>query len=193
MKKLIVGLVAGMLIGTAGMAAAATTQTVQATLAKFTISIDGQKQKLKSDPLVYKGTTYLPVREISEILGYDLAYDNTKKTIDLSKGENKVTETNDSFASTIAEPNPTSSEINMDEWISARNLVDDYGVDVEISSGKIRDLKFEINGLSISFSVPGSNIEGTYKSIDGQHEVMIKNGALYLSKSAAKFLRIDIQ
>ncbi|ASA21900.1 stalk domain-containing protein [Paenibacillus donghaensis] len=87
MKKAIIGLVAGMLIGSAGMAAAATTQTVQAVFAKFTLSVDGQKQTLKNDPLVYKGTTYLPVREVAEMTGYGLEYDNTKKSIDLkSKG-----------------------------------------------------------------------------------------------------------
>lgn len=193
MKKLIVGLVAGMLIGTAGMAAAATTQTVQAVFAKFTISIDGQKHNLKSDPLVYKGTTYLPVREVSELLGYELAYDNTTKSIDLLKGETKMTEANESPVTTIEKSNTVSSEINADDWISARSLVDNYDVDVQISSGKIRDLTFKKNGVTISFSVPGSNVEGVYSSVDGQHEVMIKNGALYLSKSAAKFLGIDIQ
>ncbi|MEK5417324.1 hypothetical protein BSK49_19125 [Paenibacillus odorifer] len=91
MKKAIIGLVAGMLIGSAGMAAAATTQTVQAALAKFTFSVDGQKQTLKNDPLVYKGTTYLPVREVAEMTGYGLEYDNTKKSIDLkSKGGTDV-------------------------------------------------------------------------------------------------------
>ncbi|WP_179086922.1 stalk domain-containing protein [Paenibacillus sp. FSL E2-0274] len=99
MKKAIIGLVAGMLIGSAGMAAAATTQTVQAALAKFTFSVDGQKQTLKNDPLVYKGTTYLPVREVAEMTGYGLEYDNTKKSIDLkSKGGTVVK--NDQLTST---------------------------------------------------------------------------------------------
>ncbi|WP_234530039.1 stalk domain-containing protein [Paenibacillus pseudetheri] len=99
LKKAIIGLVAGMLIGSAGMAAAATTQTVQAALAKFTFSVDGQKQTLKNDPLVYKGTTYLPVREVAEMTGYGLEYDNTKKSIDLkSKGGTVVK--NDQLTST---------------------------------------------------------------------------------------------
>lgn len=101
MKKAIIGLVAGMLIGSAGMAAAATTQTVQAVLTKFTISVDGQKQTLKADPLVYNGTTYLPVREVAAITGYGLEFDNTKKSIDLiSKGGTTVT-TNQSTVSGI--------------------------------------------------------------------------------------------
>ncbi|MNB67237.1 hypothetical protein D3C81_309260 [compost metagenome] len=86
LKSAIIGLVAGMLIGSAGMAAAATSQTVQATLAKFTFSINGEKQALKSNPLIYKGTTYLPVREVAGLTGYELEYDAKAKSIDLTKG-----------------------------------------------------------------------------------------------------------
>lgn len=116
MKKAIIGLVAGMLIGSAGMAAAATTQTVQAVIAKFTISIDGQKQQLKSDPLVYKGTTYLPVREVSSLLGYTLEFDNALKSIDLSKGGNFTMQ-------------------STENWLSIMDLKD-YGVTV---TGNLND------------------------------------------------------
>lgn len=104
MKKAIIGLVAGMLIGSAGMAAAATTQTVQAAIAKFTFSVDGQKQTLKNDPLVYKGTTYLPVREVAEMTGYGLEYNNTEKSIDLkSKGGNVLKTTYNITGRTLVE------------------------------------------------------------------------------------------
>ncbi|OME02645.1 hypothetical protein BSK54_10325 [Paenibacillus odorifer] len=92
MKKAIIGLVAGMLIGSAGMAAAATTQTVQAVLKKLSISVNGQKQEFKNDPLVYKGVTYLPLREISEILGYGLVYDGN--TIDFQNKDVNILKSN---------------------------------------------------------------------------------------------------
>lgn len=90
MKKAIIGLVAGMLIGSAGMAAAATTQTVQATLAKFSFSINGEKQSLSNDPLVYKGSTYLPVREVAGLTGYEIEYDNATKSINLKSEVSSV-------------------------------------------------------------------------------------------------------
>ncbi|GGF72042.1 hypothetical protein GCM10010912_16470 [Paenibacillus albidus] len=90
MKKAIIGLVAGLLIGSAGMAAAATTPTVQAVFAKFTFTVDGQKQTLKNDPLLYKGTTYLPVREVAQMTGYALEYDNTQKSIALKSKKSDV-------------------------------------------------------------------------------------------------------
>lgn len=99
LKKAIIRLVAGMLIGSAEMAAAVTTQTVQAALAKFTFSVDGQKQTLKNDPLVYKGTPYLPVREVVEMTGYGLEYDNTKKSIALKSKGGTIVE-NDQLTST---------------------------------------------------------------------------------------------
>lgn len=83
MKKMIAGLVAGLFIGSAGMAAAATIPTVKAQLVKFAIWVDGEKQVLKNQPLLYNGTTYLPVRDISEMLGLGLTFNNQVKSISL--------------------------------------------------------------------------------------------------------------
>ncbi|AIQ69522.1 stalk domain-containing protein [Paenibacillus graminis] len=180
MKKAIIGLVAGMLIGSAGMAAAATTPTVQAVLAKFTISIDGQKQTLKNDPLVYKGTTYLPVREVAEMTGYALEFDNSKKFIDFkSKGGTNVT------------TSQVENEINLSEWISAKKLVEDYAVDISAASGKIRDISFELGDKKIVFSMPGQLVNDEYTSVDGMHTAIVKDGTIYLSKEAASYLGVN--
>ncbi|WP_157685635.1 stalk domain-containing protein [Paenibacillus donghaensis] len=179
MKKAIIGLVAGMLIGSAGMAAAATTQTVQAVFAKFTLSVDGQKQTLKNDPLVYRGTTYLPVREVAEMTGYGLEYDNTKKSIDLkTKGDEVSVGITD--------------EINLNEFISTKVLVADYDVDVSAESGKIRDVTYKKNDNIIVYSMPGTLVDGIYNSVDGLHKAAVKDGAIYLSKEAVSFLGISI-
>ncbi|MEK3718887.1 stalk domain-containing protein [Paenibacillus sp. FSL R7-0333] len=180
MKKAIIGLVAGMLIGSAGMAAAATTQTVQAVLAKFTISVDGQKQTLKADPLVYKGTTYLPVREVAAITGYELEFDNTKKSIDLkSKGGTELS---------TSQVEPT---LNQSEWISAKKLVEDYTVDVSATSGKIRDVIFELGNKKLVFSMAGQMADAEYTSEDGLHVAMVKDGTIYLSKESAAYLGVN--
>lgn len=84
MKKLIFGLVAGLLIGTAGTAFAATNSAVQAVFAKFSFVVNGQPQTLESDPLVYNGTTYLPVRVVSRLLDYDVNFQADTRTIELS-------------------------------------------------------------------------------------------------------------
>lgn len=182
MKKAIIGLVAGMLIGSAGMAAAATTQTVQAALAKFTFSVDGQKQTLKNDPLVYKGTTYLPVREVAEMTGYGLEYNNTKKSIDLKKkGGMTVT---------------TQTDVNLDDWIPSKQAVQDYGVSMTIgkerttiSVGEI-ELTFPLtmtSGIGSDDSVPAF-----YQNADKSATLLVYKSSVYLGKDTISLLGIKL-
>lgn len=113
MKKMIIGLVLGMMIGSATVAAAAP-GTVQAVLAKLSFYVDGQSKNLKAAPLVYNGTTYLPVREVSGLLGYDLDFNSKAAKINFkSKGDSDVTTT------------PTTTE-----WIALRTLADTYNLSV---------------------------------------------------------------
>ncbi|MFK7692850.1 stalk domain-containing protein [Paenibacillus sp. HJGM_3] len=94
MKKMIVGLVAGLLIGTTGTAIAAQTETVQAVFAKFNVKIDS-KQPTEVEALVYDGTSYYPIRVIADILGHDVGYDDSSRTINLSaEKKTNVQETN---------------------------------------------------------------------------------------------------
>lgn len=180
MKKTIIGLVVGMLIGSAGMAAAATTQSVQAALAKFTISIDGQKQTLKNDPLIYKGTTYLPVREVAEMTGYALDYDNTKKSIDLkSKGGTSVT---------------TQTDINLNDWVMARKINNEYGVIIEIGT---LETKVTYGDKSITFPLTTTSGVGTssaspiiYQSADKSCSIMVLDSSIYFGKNTLTALGI---
>lgn len=83
MKRMIIGIVIGLLIGTAGTALA-TSETVQATFQKFVFKVNGQELHLEADPLVYQGTTYLPVRVVANMLGYDVTYRHDSRTIELN-------------------------------------------------------------------------------------------------------------
>lgn len=95
--KTVATLALGMMIGSATIAAAAP-GTIQAVLSKFSFVVDGQKQTLKSDPIVYKGTTYLPVREVAEMLNAEVSsFDNKTKKIELkTNGSQKQTNTQSS-------------------------------------------------------------------------------------------------
>lgn len=116
MKKMIIGLVAGMLIGSATAAVAATSPTVQAVVSKYAISVDGQQQTLKSDPLVYNGTTYLPVREVAGLTGYDLQFDAKSKKIDLQ-----------SKAEGVEKPVSVETKTQSPQWVSLSQL-SKYGI-----------------------------------------------------------------
>ncbi|OAB34270.1 hypothetical protein PMSD_14985 [Paenibacillus macquariensis subsp. defensor] len=94
MKKSIIKTTAtlalGMMIGSATLAAAAPS-TVEAVLTKFKIIVNGQETQLKNTPLVVNGTTYLPVREVAELLNTDLNYDGNNKKIELSSKKDNAT------------------------------------------------------------------------------------------------------
>lgn len=78
MKKVIIAFVAGALFATAGTAAATTViERVTASVrTDYSVEIDGKKADLKNSPLAYNGSSYLPVKEISELLGKEVGFDN---------------------------------------------------------------------------------------------------------------------
>lgn len=87
MKKAITALSIGLLIGSASTALAANTEAVQAVFAQFNLKINGEDKQFETPPLVYDGTSYLPVREIATLVGYDVTYDEESRTIVLNQTE----------------------------------------------------------------------------------------------------------
>ena len=69
----------------------------------FTIVIDGKEQTFKTSagkniyPLLYDGSTYLPLRAIGQIMNKEVAWDNATKTVTLTSDGYTVTDA-DSFA-----------------------------------------------------------------------------------------------
>jgi ABC-type antimicrobial peptide transport system permease subunit len=71
----------GAVIGMTGSVFASQNDLVQATFQKIKLIVNGVDQQLSSEPLVYKGTTYLPVRSVFDAVGYEVQYDPSTKTI----------------------------------------------------------------------------------------------------------------
>lgn len=143
MKKTAIALTLGLLIGSAGTAMAATSDTVQAVFAKFNFMVNGAEKKLAVDPLVVDGTSYLPVREVAGLLGYQLDYDPESRTIKLdntTKGVDKVT-------------------MITDEWVSLRDLAEKEGLKISTNS---KSLSLEKNGtlLTIEYIFSDGQIVG---------------------------------
>ncbi|WP_066088886.1 copper amine oxidase N-terminal domain-containing protein [Anaerotignum neopropionicum] len=64
----------------------------------FIISVDGTVNEFKTstgdkiNPIVYNGSTYLPLRAVGQIMGKDVAWDNAAKKITLTPADSAVTD-----------------------------------------------------------------------------------------------------
>lgn len=91
MKKIIAGLVVGLLIGLASNAFAAVGDIIEAKFSQFTFMVDGTVKELEADPLVYQGSTYLPVRVVANLVGKEVIYRADSRTIELNTPDIKTT------------------------------------------------------------------------------------------------------
>ncbi|MNH78564.1 hypothetical protein D3C73_308700 [compost metagenome] len=172
MKKMIIGLVLGMMIGSATVAAAAP-GTVQAVIAKLSFFVDGQSKSLKSAPLVYNGTTYLPVREVSGMLGYDLDFNSKTNKINFTaKGDSNVTTTT-----------------NTSEWVQLRDIAQKYNLTVGQFGESLKVLSVK-SGETTLFKVDVDKLteEGTIAYTSDGHEIHLKmeNGFILVNSADLK-------
>lgn len=87
MKKLIIGLVIGLILGMSTNAFAAIGDSVTAVFAKFNYVVNTEPKSLDSPVLVYEGVSYVRTTDISNMLGYDLTYKADSRTIEFNKPE----------------------------------------------------------------------------------------------------------
>ncbi|OAS21127.1 stalk domain-containing protein [Paenibacillus oryzisoli] len=77
-KMLFVGLITGAILATAGtsFAESAITEVKAFLRPDFTVQVDGNKAELENTPLIYEGSSYLPVRELAGLLGKEVDFNN---------------------------------------------------------------------------------------------------------------------
>lgn len=141
MKRFLLGLIIGLLIGTATTAVAANTDIIQAKFSKFRLQIDGA-DPVEIDPLVHEGTTYLPVRKAGELLGYDVDYINETRTITFDSKEQKPSKTK----SDDKDVNEVGQTILDDKVVSIGELVEFTGAQLRITGIEYAN-EFGNNGL----------------------------------------------
>ncbi|SDD26673.1 Copper amine oxidase N-terminal domain-containing protein [Paenibacillus sp. UNCCL117] len=170
MKKVIIALSLGMLIGSAATAVAATSETVQATIAKFVIKVNGQEKQLTTSPIVVDGNSYLPVREVAGLLGAKVAYDDATRTISLQTPVpvGKIEEKKEAGAE------------KMEDWISLETLVKNFNVE---AFGAFDGLLLKYGNESLQISLPSEKTgEQIATSAKGNINVMFIDGTTYLDK-----------
>lgn len=92
LKGFIVGLITGSLLMIGGTAVAS--NVIEAKLYNAKIVVNGQVVALADSPINANGRTYLPVRALSEAIGYEVDFDGTNKVVTLSNGNVTTNNTN---------------------------------------------------------------------------------------------------
>lgn len=114
MKKFISGLIVGVVLSASFMFSFANVDEIKAVFSNFNFLVNGESAKLESQPLVYNGASYLPVREIANMLGYDVTYKTETKTVEF----NFVSVPNSSLTEYVDD--------SQDHLINEINNVNDY-------------------------------------------------------------------
>lgn len=86
MKKFVIGLLVGIALTISGSVFAEDgLEKITAYLRKdLPIKLDGQQLKLQNPPIVYDGSTYVPLRELSGIVGVGVEWNDKTQTVELS-------------------------------------------------------------------------------------------------------------
>lgn len=87
MKKLISGIIIGLVLGVSTNAFAAVGDSVTAVFTQFSYKVNGEIKTLDSPVLVHDGNSYLRTTQISNMLGFDVTYKADSRTIEFNKPE----------------------------------------------------------------------------------------------------------
>lgn len=171
MKKFIAGLIIGlMLTSTVSFAA---NQDISAVLTNFNFVVNGQAKTISTQPIAYNGTSYLPVRELSNLLGYEVTYNEVSRTIML---------TNQSQSEPSSSFDASDSTTPPDGFISLRTLYDTTGINTLWGGDEAAFFKGSVDNekkLNFDHSITG---DGTYSidTIYGSFTLKIVNSRAYI-------------
>lgn len=203
-----------MMLGSSVTALAATDLVgteIKAVFAKFNLEINGQPKEFETLPLVYNGTSYLPVRDIANLIGYDVTYKADSRTIALSNVTSATykleilppapTTVSTTPATHAPISPPTTSEgtvffvapntvLNMDEWFSVNELSKKHLLQIDRADRLI--VKTDVATLSFPWGLntKPSEIPLLITSADGSVLLIHKNEP-YLKKEGLKALGIN--
>lgn len=92
MKKAVIGCICGTMFFSGVSYAASGSLT--ATIANYKLMVNGKEQNLKNKPVVINGTTYLPLREVSQAVGYNVTLNKGNIMLDNGAAAIGSTKTN---------------------------------------------------------------------------------------------------
>lgn len=125
MKKFISGLLIGGIVMTSATAFASNVVTMQATYSVKSLVVNGVDTGKGNTAFVSNGTTYVPLRTVSDALGNDISWDSNTKTIYVnskgsastgSSGEPTDLPTSNGSVATLPTPTPAPPVNNGSTW-----------------------------------------------------------------------------
>lgn len=100
-KQLIVGIILGAIIfNVAPSMALSGLKTIDVMYNNIKIAVDGKEVETDSEPFIYEGRTYVPIRFVSEALGMEVNWNDKTKTVE-------ITNTSSSTPNATIDPSPT--------------------------------------------------------------------------------------
>jgi hypothetical protein len=174
MKKFISGLILGLLIATASVVAA--NSEVIAKFTSFNFVVNGESKQLETQPVVVNGSSYLPVRELSNLLGYDVTYKADTKTIELNVNSN----TSSTDLSGTGETDGASYE-----WVSYITLAEEYDLSVT-TTNSTNTMTISNGEVTVDIQMPNFKTDGQTATLEtdlGKIDAMMINGRTHFRYS----------
>ena len=187
--------------------AAATRQQITAELRPdISLTLNGQTQALDKSIIAYNGTTYLPIRNIGELLGMDVDWNGTTRTVILNDQAGTTTPTS---TTTPVVTTPTTGDIGLEKaksialadagltasqvtFTKARQDWDDgrmvYDVDFYTGTAKY-DYEVAADGTilqreqeAFTTSGTGGTVSGSYIGVEKAKSIALSNAGLSASQ-----------
>lgn len=181
MKKIMFGIIIGFVLSFE-TSTFANTDTL-AKLFNVKLKVNGIEKPLTSKSYNIDGSTYVPLREIGNLTGYDVTYKADLQTIELNNGTaTQSTIQSAETPTTISQsvpPNPEKEKLN--GKIPAKTLFKEYGFKFIVDKGIYQIYKDEENIANISMDELSNNGESSFEYNGNSIEIFLINGSVYIS------------
>lgn len=186
-KQLFLGVILGVTVSTSLPLFANTVKYVLNKV-EYKFVINGESYQTKNDVLSYNGTTYLPLRELSEALGLNLSFNNGVITVESGNVGNVDVKVKDDVVAPVVDvivekPSVSETPSKIKGALLVTGKESQYGINV---SGNI--VSFTMNGYEYKgdmSSMPTGRVDyfsfqTDDKAMRATVEVGIVNGNLYI-------------